>query len=96
MSIYLFTRENIQRFAPNAKGVYSLQDDFDITYIGSSQVSVRDRLLSHFNGYEGRCTQQAKYFSAETCSNPLQRERELLTAYKNRHGRLPRCNSSIP
>lgn len=83
--------------APDIRGVYALYDvRGNVTYYGSSLVSVRDRLLSHKGGYEGPCTRAAYYFNYEYSLNPLGRERQLLESHRLVYGRLPACNAVIP
>ena len=92
---YTFNEKNIG-IAPNEPGVYALYDGDALIYCGSSTKSIRDRLQSHHDGDDGPCTQAASGYRRENCDNGLQRERELLQAYKNHNGALPRCNDVIP
>lgn len=90
-----FSRYEVER-APDAPGVYQLDTDAELVYYGSSTVSIRGRLASHYAGHEGRCTQQATFFKTEVNYRARERERELLTEYVSSHGRLPRCNDVKP
>ncbi len=90
-----FTPERIEG-APAQPGVYQLDTMPDIIYYGSSTISIRDRLRSHYAGNEGPCTQRAQFFKTEVNAAPLGRERELLQEYYNGHGRLPACNDVTP
>lgn len=82
---------------PDIRGVYALYDvSGNVTYYGSSLVSVRDRLLSHKGGFEGPCTRAALYFNYEYSPYPLERERQLLEMHRLVYGRLPACNAVIP
>jgi len=92
---YTFNAKNIG-ISPNEPGVYALYDGSQLIYYGSSDKSIRDRLQSHFDGDDGPCTEGSSVYKRETCNNGLQRERELLQAFKNHSGDLPRCNDVIP
>ena len=93
---FRFTDDEITGNAPDAAGVYALEDVGDVIYYGSSTDSVRGRLQAHKNGDEGACTQNAGWFRTELNSSPRARERQLLQEYQREHGRLPKCNSVIP
>lgn len=92
---YSFSKTIIETYAPDSSGVYGLYDQFhNVIYYGKSDVSVKDRLLSHFSGNEGRCTQSATYFNFESPAypNPIKREEELLQEHRKIYGELPKCN----
>lgn len=91
---YLFTAGNLGS-APDRPGVYGLYQDGVTTYYGRALVSIRTRLISHYNGTEGRCTQQASHFNWELCADPPRREEGLLREHRQRYGRLPRCNERV-
>lgn len=94
---YPLTQENIER-SPLQQGVYALYDQNEIIYIGRAKgegVTIRSRLSDHHSGQEGYCTQNATHYWREVCSNPSEREVELLESYQNKHGCLPRCNERI-
>jgi hypothetical protein len=95
--LYTFSQENVDR-APTSKGVYSLHQGEEITYIGKGDGAngIRERLQRHKRGDEGRCTQQATAYRREVCNDPASRERELLLEYRRAHGKLPRCNEIMP
>ena len=91
---YTFSAENIQK-APLSGGVYELYVDDELIYIGRAlgiTATIHSRLQDHFSGREGRSTQQATSYRREVCSNPAEREREILLEYKSMYNRLPRCN----
>lgn len=94
-SFHSFTRDEIAR-APEAPGVYQLDTNTELIYYGSSTVSIRGRLASHYAGNEGPCTQQATFFKTEVSYRAREREQQLLTEYVTLHGRLPRCNDVRP
>ncbi len=86
------------RNAPNTAGVYALYDGALLIYYGRAQggdVTISSRLQSHLRGDEGPGTKAATNFAAETCSNPVAREQELLNEFEEQNGSLPRCNSRV-
>lgn len=59
--LYYFTQDTITRYAPRSPGVYALYDEAQsLIYYGMSETSIEARLQSHFDGYEGRCTQDGR------------------------------------
>lgn len=95
---YPFTDDNVNA-APQKHGVYELCEDNETTYIGRASgdgVTIRSRLQSHKSGREGPCTKRASHYKREVTSSPVSREKELISEYFNRHGRLPRCNDRRP
>jgi excinuclease UvrABC nuclease subunit len=92
---YAFTKENVDN-SPDQPGVYELLDGSQTIYYGSAMRSIRTRLQRHYNGDEGRCTQNATDYRREVCSNPREREAELLREYLRLYKRLPRCNDVMP
>jgi excinuclease UvrABC nuclease subunit len=95
-TFYLFIESNIKLYAPNKTGVYGLYDSSkNVIYYGKSDDDIRDRLLSHYRGTEGTCTQNATYFNCESNPYPRTRETELLEEYKRTTGSLPKCNDKI-
>ena len=91
---YAFTQSNIDTYAPASAGVYGLYDGAATIYYGEGS-SIRARLKSHKNGYEGSCTQGAAQFNWEVTSRHEEREKELLKEHKQLHGKLPRCNERV-
>jgi predicted GIY-YIG superfamily endonuclease len=94
--MHYFTKTNIDAYAPDASGVYTLFNESKETYIGMSTNSVKQRLLSHNNGSDGSCTKAAWFFDFERTATPITRERELLNLFKRKNGRLPKCNEVMP
>jgi excinuclease UvrABC nuclease subunit len=92
---YEFTQSNVNG-SPEQPGVYELLDNGVTTYFGSATVSIRNRLQSHKAGNDGPCTQHSTHYRREVCSNPRERERQLLQEYYRLNGRLPRCNNVMP
>jgi hypothetical protein len=95
--LYAFTEENIDK-SPTDKGVYSLHQGDETTYIGKGdgENGIRERLQAHKRGDEGPCTQRATAYRREVCNDPESRERELLLEYRRAYGKLPRCNEIMP
>ena len=82
--------------APDSPGVYVLNDGFNITYYGSASDSIRARLMDHYNGNEGPCTQDAIWFHYESTRSPREKEAELLAEFLEDFGKLPKCNDQTP
>ena len=94
-STYTFSQKNISRASSNP-GVYALLDGVEIIYYGRATKSIQDRLQDHFDGSAGSCTKGATGYKRQDHSNPVAREKALLTEYVNGNGRLPRCNDVMP
>ena len=94
METFAFTWENINK-SPAEPGVYALFSGNELIYFGRHQASIRQRLGEHKAGDAGPCTQGASAYWREPTQRPVAREKELLLAYRNRYGRLPRCNERI-
>tara|TARA_R110002126_G_scaffold69782_1_gene176045 strand:+ start:7035 stop:7337 length:303 start_codon:yes stop_codon:yes gene_type:complete len=92
---YPFTFMNVNT-APNGRGVYFLYHGEELTYIGKSITTVRERLQSHLAGREGPCTESATSFSTMAALSPIEAEKKLLQEFEATHGRLPRCNDVMP
>ncbi|MBC8338078.1 MAG: hypothetical protein ISR51_01705 [Rhodospirillales bacterium] len=89
-----FNRDNVIH-APDEPGVYVLYVGGHLIYYGSTEKSIRSRLLDHLSGREGECTSVATVYGCEVSLNPLKRERELLIEYKTAYGVLPHCNPRL-
>ncbi len=89
---YTFNDENIDN-SPIAKGVYSLHVAEETIYIGvgDSEIGIRERLRAHKRGDEGTCTQQARTYRCEVCSDPAAKVIELLESHKLAFRKMPRC-----
>ena len=97
----VFDRQTIIATAPNLMGVYGLYDSYTekAIYYGKAEGTyskIKDRLLAHLSGNEGRCTKRAQYFNYESTLTSSARERELLHEHTLLHGGLPRCNNVMP
>lgn len=92
--IHAFTRPEIESSAPDYAGVYGLYKS-GVIYYGMSTTSIRDRLLSHLDGYEGSCTSSAWTFNAEMNAYAAGREAQLLNEHKAAFGVLPACNDKV-
>ena len=95
MAPQMFIPAYISR-VPETAGVYALNDGFEIIYYGSAEDSIRDRLMDHYNGKHGTCTQRAIWFLYETTTSLLERVGELLAEFNSDHGKLPECNDQTP
>ncbi len=96
--LYTFSKKNVDN-APDKAGVYALYQSDTTTYIGRAQggsTTIRSRLQDHYAGRGGNCTKSATDYRRETSSNAASREKELLIEYKNKHGKLPKCNDVMP
>jgi hypothetical protein len=83
--------------APEHGGVYALWSQGELVYIGRAggdPMTIRSRLLDHFSGQDGPCTQNATHYAWEICLDSAARELELLEEYRAAFRRLPRCNRS--
>ncbi len=90
---YEFTKKNVDE-SPAAAGVYCLYDGPALVFYGSALgggATIRTRLQAHFTGTG--CTRNVTHYKREACGNPAAREKELLAAFQQSHGRLPRCNA---
>jgi len=81
----------------NVYGVYELSnsktDLSKITYIGRGKI--RDELMRYL---DEPCTKSSVYFRYEQTSSDeraQERERALLREFKEKYGRLPKCNERI-
>lgn len=92
---YDFSSDNVNNRAPEQPGVYALYSSGTLIYYGRASVSIRARLKSHYDGNEGPCTRAATHYAREVCSNPVNREVELLREFQAANHRLPRCNERI-
>ena len=88
--IYRFTPAIVQG-APDTSGVYALWQDGEMIYLGRAE-SLRVQLLAHLQ-QRAPCTRDATHYSWELSLRAEAREAELLEQFRQRHGRLPRCNN---
>ena len=89
---YPFTPSNLAH-VPTASGVYWLGVNDRVIYIGNAS-NLNQRLRDHYNTNDP-CIRKATQFAIDMCSNYRERERQLLQAYRLKHGRLPECNDQI-
>ena len=75
---------------PYRAGVYVLFCDEEVIYIGNG-LDVRQRLLSHHSSNDP-CIKLATDYWIEHNRHHKTRWKQLLRAYRNEHGDLPRCN----
>lgn len=96
--------ESFVRLAPDSAGVYEIGNRYKdgvirTIYVGSSDVSLRNRLLQHLQPSESNaCIKRyAQFFRFEITNNPKDRERILLLEFKIINGgKLPFCNQITP
>ncbi len=94
-SYFPFTEEHL-RSTPDSPGVYELEADGEVLYIGMAQDSVRAHLLAHLLGTYVVCAKVAKRARVEAHPNPSARLRQLLRENLLSQGRLPKCNTAAP
>jgi len=83
------------RFVKAKPSVYIFYDkNKDVIYIGES-----DNLQKQFAEYvdtnfkNDACKQKTHTYQREFVENPKERKRHLLEDYKEKHGKLPSCNT---
>jgi hypothetical protein len=88
---------------PATMGVYELADEAgDILYIGRAggrePFGIRGRITHHFSAAEQNAIigKRARAFRYEVNTMYLSRFTELLTLYREEHGRLPPANEAEP
>ncbi len=89
---YSFSPTGFGFISPSQIGVYYLFSGDELIYIGSSETSIRQRLLRHYTGVEGQCTRHATSWTYEATVSPRYFEEMRLNEFRLRNGRLPRCN----
>jgi hypothetical protein len=87
--LYRFDAAILQGAPANA-GVYALWQDGEMIYLGHA-ASIRTSLLEHLER-RSACAAGATHYSWELSLRPTARESELIAEFRQRHGRLPRCN----
>jgi len=88
---YKFTRIVLQG-APQDAGIYALWDGGELIYYGRA-LSIRARLLEHYEERPGTFAHRPTHYSWEICDDPAAREAELLREFRRMFGRLPRGNA---
>ena len=79
---------------PEGSGVYALFNEAKVSiYIGES-VSLRERFTRYLetNFSSDPRKRNTKYYKREFTSSRKDRVKELLDEYRQKHGKLPRCN----
>ena len=81
------------RETPDQQGVFTLWDADECVYVGHTpwNTSLRDRLREHLSLRRGGVI-AASHFSWEATPTPKTRLGELLAAWQDKQGRLPRYN----
>ena len=83
---------------PKRAGVFALWDEKGIIYIGAADgvEGLRgelERLLRHEYPL---AIQDICHFQVEACSDPDQRQQEILDKYQRKHGHSPLYNQAVP
>lgn len=84
--------------APLEQGVYVLFDGNEIIYIDRAAgrfSTIREQLQRHFRGDKLPSSEDTSHFTCEAHRAPIEREAELLEAYRSKFGRLPRFNERV-
>ena len=88
----IFLNEPIERFADDHGGVYVVQKNNDIIFIGESQDLINDLLLQLSEMKELKLF---FYIRRSLSFNPAAAVNQLLQRYLKIHGRLPELNGKI-
>lgn len=83
----------VVQVAPGNPGVYALWQEGEMIYVGRA-ASIKARLVEHLRQDLSPCMRGATHFSWELARRPATRELQLLEEFRNRYGRLPRCNEA--
>lgn len=79
-------------FIPDAPGVIALGSSNGEATVIEACRSMRERVESHWKGFEGGATVSATFLAFEATANPMRREEELLREHRQRFGVLPVLN----
>ena len=96
---YPFTKTEVEN-APSFKGVYQLHDaKGEVVYIGSSEGSIRSRLVTHKGKTRFMRVKTFRYMRVGdnvwgTTAKHI--ERKLCEAFRKKHGDLPRLQERSP
>jgi len=96
---YSFIISEIEK-APACKGVYQICDaKSEIVYIGSSEKSIRFRLITHKAKTKFIRAKMFRYMRVgenRLWTTAKHIERSLCKTFYKKHGRLPRCQKRSP
>lgn len=81
---------------PDSPGVYQLETDTEVLYIGMARRSIRSQVATQLESGSVDCASAATHVTAEVHAKPTLRLRELLRENLAASGRLPKCNGAIP
>ena len=95
-SIWLAFNEFDIGSAPTTSGVYCLRRGGEMTYYGKAEGErgIRGRLLDHFSGSEGECTEASSGYCYRECDDPEEVVVHMIVRYVEEHGKPPTCNDS--
>ena len=82
------------KHVPEGPGVYALYNEDKVpTYIGEG-ANLRERFAHYLetNFSKDHRKRETRYYKREFTSKPEDRLKELLDEYRQKHGKLPRCN----
>ena len=94
-----FTKSETEK-APVCKGVYQLcNTKSEIVYIGSSETSIRSRLIDHKTKIQFIRAKMFRYMRVSEDRlwiTAKHIERNLCKTFYKKHGKLPRCQKRSP
>ncbi len=82
------------KYVPEGPGIYAFYDKEKVLiYVGKS-ANLREEFTRHLstNFSDDSCKLETKYYKREFTSQPDDRLKELLNEYREKHGKLPKCN----
>ena len=90
----IFREEVIVRFAEDGAGIYIVQKNNEIAFIGTSD-ELRKDILERLSGMPGAQVVLTFYSCLGAGFNPAHRAEELLQKYREWYGRMPELNDGI-
>ena len=97
---YEWSEDNATKNAKEKPAVYELYEKNGLIYIGSTG-DLRERFTKYWNSKfnDDSCKQSTTSYKREyvsTKEDAEKKESAYLKAYKDKFGKLPRCNDKIP
>ncbi len=89
----IFTNEAIKRFAGDDGGIYIIQKNQEIVFIGESP-NLRKELLNRLSCMSGDKIRLSFYFCAGPEFNPTAKAEELLQKHREYYGKMPEFNEN--
>ena len=87
----IFRNEAVERFAEDDGGIYIIQKNNEIVFIGEAG-SLRKNILKRLSGMQGHQIQLSFYSCNVTDFNPSVKAVELLQKHMELYGTMPECN----